>query len=139
MNCILNKMSLFHWFFFKHFASKNQLPGLFKWKIGWKWVYVCLEIHFTKNVDGLKTSQLFCIANYLTGFWLITVLTERYFWTEYSKFAMFQKVIQALISSDMNVILWFSFFFWSVTSGMPCAEHSLFIYCSQTFNFEWIA
>ena len=36
----LLKMSLFHRRFFKHFASKNQLPTWFlhKWDIGWKWV-----------------------------------------------------------------------------------------------------
>ena len=40
---------------------------------------------------------------------------------------MSQKVFQALISSDMNVNLWFSVSFWTLPSHL---EHYLFIYCS---------
>ena len=89
-------MSLFHRWFFKHFASKNQLPGLFKWKIGWKWVNFCLEMPFTKNVDGLETSQLFCIANHLTGFCTILVLDKRCFWTEYGNFVTVPKSVSGI-------------------------------------------
>ena len=71
-------MLLFRRCFFKHFASQNQRPGLFKWSIGWKWVNARLEIPFTKNVDGLETSQLFCITNHLTSFCIIRVLTEMF-------------------------------------------------------------
>ena len=50
---------------------------------------------------------------------------------------MFQKVFRALISSDMNVNLWFSFSFWSVRFGMSSSEHPLFIYYSLKICFEW--
>ena len=104
-------------------------------------MFACLEIPFNKNEDSLETSQLSCIANHLTGFCIIRVLTQRFFWTEYSKFVNVPKSVlcmfQALISSDMNVNLWFSFSFWSVTSGTSRPEHSLFIYCNPKTYFEW--
>ena len=45
----LLKMSLFNRSFFTNF-TKNKLPGLFKWNIGWNLVNICFEIRFTKNV-----------------------------------------------------------------------------------------
>ena len=104
-------MSLFHMCFFKHFADKNQQPGLFKWNIGWKWVNACLEMPFTKNVDHLETSQLFCITNHLTGFCIIRVLTERFFWTEYSKFANVPKSVSGidLLRYECKLAILFSF------------------------------
>ena len=89
-------MSLFHRRIFKHFASKNQQLGLFKWNFGWKWVNVCLKIPFTKNVVSLETSQLFCIANHLTGFCIVRVLTERFFWADYSKFGNVPKSVSGI-------------------------------------------
>ena len=50
---------------------------------------------------------------------------------------MFQKVFQALISSDMNVNLWFSFPLWIVMFRTSRPEHSLFIYCSPKIYCEW--
>ena len=50
---------------------------------------------------------------------------------------MFQKVFQALISSDINTNLWFSVSFWSVTSGISRPERSLLIYCGPKIYFEW--
>ena len=49
------------------------------WNIGWNWVDVYLEIPFFKYVDCFEilTSQLFFIANYLTGFCIVRLLTER--------------------------------------------------------------
>ena len=72
--------------------------------------YACLEISFTKNVDGLETSQLFCIAHHWTGFCLEFLLKGVFEQSKVSSL-MFQKVFQALISSDMNVNLWFLFSF----------------------------
>ena len=85
----------------------------------------CFEIPFTKNVVSLETSQLFCITNHLTSFCLIIVLTKKY----PVSLLMFQKVFQVLISSDINVNLWFSFLLWSVTSGTSHLEFTLFICC----------
>ena len=47
---------------------------------------------------------------------------------------------QALISSDMNVNLWFSFPSWNVTPRTSRPEHSLFIYCSpkNILNDSWV-
>ena len=89
-------MLLFHRCFVKHFASKNQQPGLFKQNIGWKWVNASYEIPLTKNVDGLETSQLFCIRNHLTGFCITRILSEKFFWTEYSKFANVPKSVSGI-------------------------------------------
>ena len=74
----LLKFSFFCGCFFTHFASKNQWPG-FSINGTLFGKYHCLEILFTKNVDCLETSQLFCIAKLFTGFSIIRVLTERYF------------------------------------------------------------
>ena len=62
-------------------------------------------------MDGLETSQLLCIANHLTSFWLITALTERCFWTEYSKFVMFQKSVLGihLFRGNCNFLFFFPF------------------------------
>ena len=110
---------------------------MFKWNIGWKWVDICFQIPFTKNVVSLETSQMFCIANHLTSFCLIRVLTKSCFWTESSKCVNIPKVFQALVSSDMNVNFWFCFPLWSITSGTSCLEHSLFICLSPKIYFEW--
>ena len=93
MTASLLTMSLFYRCFFKHFVRRNQQLGFFKWNIGWKWVNACLKIPFTKNMVSLETSQLFCIANHLTGFCIKRVLTERFFWTEYSKFGNVPKSV----------------------------------------------
>ena len=89
-------MSLFCRWFFKHVARKNQQPGLFKWNIGWKWVNVCLEMPFTKNVDCLETSQLFCIANHLIGFCTILVLAKSCFLTKYCNFVNVPKSVSGI-------------------------------------------
>ena len=101
-----------------------------KYNIGWKRVNVGLETPFTKNMDSLETSQLFCIAVDLTGFWIISVLSERCFWTDL-KLLMFEKVFQTV-----NVNLWFSFPLWSFTSGTSRREDSPFIYCTPEIYFE---
>ena len=40
---------------------------------------VCSEIPFSKNSYHTETSQLICFANEMIGFYMIQVLTERYF------------------------------------------------------------
>ena len=62
---------------------------------------------------------------------------EEHFFIFLVSLLMFEKVFQALISSDMNVNLRFSFPFWSVTCKLSSLEHSLFIYCSPKIYFEW--
>ena len=114
-------MSLFHRWFFKHFASKNQLPGWFKWSIGLKWVNVCLECLSLKTWTVWKPAKCFA----LQIIWLISVQYE-FLLKGVSEqsiviLLMFQKVFHALISSDMNVNLRFFFLLKShvpnVTSG----------------------
>ena len=43
---------------------------------------VCSEIPFSKNSYHMETSQLICLANRMTGFYMIQVFTERYFRTD---------------------------------------------------------
>ena len=70
-------------------------------------------------MDHFKTSQLFCIANYLTGFFIVRVLTERCFQTDYNKFANIPKsVSKPVIFFSLCIVM-------SITS---CPEHSLLIY-----------
>ena len=48
----------------------------------WFWrqkLVVCSEIPFSKNSYHTETSQLICFANEMIGFYMIQVLTERYF------------------------------------------------------------
>ena len=45
---------------------------------------VCLETPFSKNSFHIEISELICIANQMTGFYMIQVLTERYFRTNFS-------------------------------------------------------
>ena len=108
---LLKMLTLPQVFFLQHFASKNQLPDLFKWNIGWKWVNVCLKIPFTKNVDSLETSQLFCIVDHLTGFCIIRVLTERFFLTKYSKFFNIPKSVSGidLFRYEFKLVIFFPF------------------------------
>ena len=49
-------------------------------------------------------------------------------------------MFQALISSDMNVNLWFSFLSWIAMSRISHPKHSVFIYCSQInyLNDSWV-
>ena len=51
----------------------------------WFWrqkLVVCSEIPFSKNSYHMETSQLICLANRMTGFYMIQVFTERYFRTD---------------------------------------------------------
>ena len=48
-------------------------------------VIIFLGILFTKNLYHIETSQFICIANKLSGFYILRVFTERYFGTDYSK------------------------------------------------------
>ena len=107
----LIKMSLFHWCFFTHFASKNQLPGFYKQSIGYKLVNACLEIPFTKNFDGLKTSLLFYIENHWTGFCVIRVFPKRCFGTEYRKFVNVSRSVSGihLFRCECNLVVFFFF------------------------------
>ena len=102
-------MSLFCRCFFTNF-TKNKLSGLFKWKIGWKWVNICFETPFTKNVVGLETSQLICIANHLSSFCLIRVLTKNCFWTKSSKFVNVLKSVSGidLFRYECKLVILFS-------------------------------
>ena len=45
---------------------------------------VCSETPFSKNLFHIETSQLICIANQITDFYMIQVFTERYFQTNFS-------------------------------------------------------
>ena len=42
---------------------------------------ICWEIRFNKDLQHIETSQLICIANQLTGFFMTQVSTERHFRT----------------------------------------------------------
>ena len=45
---------------------------------------VCLETPFSKIMFHIETSQVIWIANQMTGFYMIQVLTGRYFQTNFS-------------------------------------------------------
>ena len=92
------------------YVIRNKLLDLFKWNIGWKWIKVYLDIPFTNNVHGLETSQLFCIANHLTSFCLIRVVTERFFWRESSKFVNVTKSVSDidLFIYECKLVIFFS-------------------------------
>ena len=45
---------------------------------------VSSETNFSQNLFHIETSELSCIANRMTGFYMIQVLTERYFQTNFS-------------------------------------------------------
>ena len=46
--------------------------------------FICSGILFTKNLYHIETSQFVCIANQLSGFYILRDFTERYFGKGYS-------------------------------------------------------
>ena len=42
------------------------------------------RILFTKNLYHIETNQFICIADQLSGFYILRLFTERYFGTDYS-------------------------------------------------------
>ena len=54
--------------------SYNSLPSM-----------VYSEMPFSKNLYHIDTSQMINYANQLTSFYMVGVLTERYFQIDYSK------------------------------------------------------
>ena len=68
---------------------------------------VCSEIPFSENSYCIKTSQLSCIANQLTGFCGVRVFTERYlrinyiyFWTK-----IFPLVIFCILTDNFSGLM----------------------------------
>ena len=57
-------------------------------------VIIFLGILFTKNLYHIETSQFICIANKLSGFYILRVFTERYFGTDYSKCHLFMAFLK---------------------------------------------
>lgn len=47
-------------------------------------IIVCLEISLTENFYHIVDRQFICIANQLSSFYIIQVLTARYFQADYS-------------------------------------------------------
>ena len=102
---------------------------------GFKAIVLCLcTVYDSWNTCFLL--NMGCENFYILDSWFVIQIMScqikpwRCSWTDQARLLMFQKVFQALISSDMNVNLRFSFTLWIVTSGTSCPEHSLFIYCS---------
>ena len=105
------KMSLFHKCFV-HFASKNQLPGLSKnGTLAGHWL-----MPFSKYLEKMWTVWKPAILHWKSFDWFLhnkRGVSEQ----TIVSLLMSQKVFQALISSDVNVNLWFSFPLWNVISG----------------------
>ena len=70
-----------------------------------------MEIPFTKNFDGLKTSLLFYIENHWTGFCVIRVFPKRCFGTEYRKFVNVSRSVSGihLFRCECNLVVFFFF------------------------------
>ena len=54
---------------------------------------VCSETPFSKNSFHIETSELICITNQMTAFYVIQVLTERYF---QANFSLVKNVIESM-------------------------------------------
>ena len=51
---------------------------------------VCLEMPFRWGLCHVETSQLICFSKWLTGYYVVRVLTGRYFRTDYNTTERFQ-------------------------------------------------
>ena len=72
---------------------------------------VCSETSFSKNSFHTETSQLICIANQMTGFYMIQVLTKRYFQTNFSLVKHVIDLMQIMLSKSFSQSLFFRLFF----------------------------
>ena len=86
---------------------------------------ICWEIRFNKDLQHIETSQLICIANQLTGFFMTQVSTERHFRTynTVSSQVHFSKkcTIEKPANLSLMVITWLVFIWygspWKVFSN----------------------
>ena len=72
---------------------------------------VCSETSFSKNSFHTEISPLICIANQMTGFYMIQVLTKRYFQTNFSLVKHVIDLMQIMLSKSFSQSLFFRLFF----------------------------